>query len=123
MLEVGCGSGVLDRWLARRASGAHRITAVDINPYLLQEAGALARQEGLGDAIEFRDGNAESLPFADDSFDVTMSVTVIEEVDADRMLAEMVRVTKPGGRVAVVARAIDMPFFRHLPQCWSFWRA
>ena len=66
MLEVGCGSGVLDRWLARRASGAHRITAVDINPYLLQEAGALARQEGLGDAIEFRDGNAESLPFADE---------------------------------------------------------
>jgi len=66
VLEVGCGSGVLDRWLARRASGAHRITAVDINPYLLQEAGALARQEGLGDAIEFRDGNAESLPFADE---------------------------------------------------------
>ena len=44
-----------------------------------------------------------------------MSVTVIEEVDADRMLAEMVRVTKPGGRVAVIARALDMPFFRHLP--------
>ena len=39
---------------------------------------------------------AESLPFSDNSFDVTMSVTVIEEVDADRMLAEMVRVTKPG---------------------------
>jgi SAM-dependent methyltransferase len=115
VLEVGCGSGVLDRWLARRTSGAHRITGVDINPYLLREARALARQEGLEDAIEFRDGNAESLPFADNSFDVAMSVTVIEEADADRMLAEMVRVTKPGGRVAVVARAIDMPFFRNLP--------
>jgi ubiquinone/menaquinone biosynthesis C-methylase UbiE len=81
----------------------------------LQEARALARQEGLEGAIEFRDGNAESLPFADNSFDVAMSVTVIEEVDADRMLAEMVRVTKPGGRVAVVARAIDMPFLMNLP--------
>jgi hypothetical protein len=35
VLEVGCGGGVLDRWLARRTSGAHRITGVDINPYLL----------------------------------------------------------------------------------------
>ena len=48
VLEVGCGSGVLDRWLARRTGGAHRITGVDINPYLLREAKALARQsEGL----------------------------------------------------------------------------
>ena len=114
VLEVGCGSGALVRWLARRTPGAHRITGVDINPYLLREARALARQEGLESEIEFRDGNAESLPFSDNSFDVTMSVTVIEEVDADRMLAEMVRVTKPGGRVALVARAIDMPFLRNL---------
>ena len=75
----------------------------------------MTRQEGLEGAIEFRDGNAESLPFTDNSFDVALSVTVIEEVDADRMLAEMVRVTKPGGRVAVVARAIDMPFLMNLP--------
>jgi SAM-dependent methyltransferase len=114
VLEVGCGSGVLDRWLARRTAGAHRITGVDINPYLLREAKALARQEGLEGTIEFRDGNAESLPVSDNSFDVTMSVTVIEEVDPDRMLVEMVRVTKPGGRVALVARAIDMPFLRNL---------
>jgi len=115
VLEVGCGSGVLGRWLAHRTSGAHRITGVDINPYLLREARALARLDGLEGAIEFRDGNAESLPFADNSFDVTMSVTVIEEVEADRLLAEMVRVTKPRGRVAVVARAIDMPRLSHLP--------
>jgi hypothetical protein len=70
VLEVGSGSGVLDRWLARRTPGAHRITGVDINPYLLREAEALARQEGLESAIEFREGNAESLPFADQSFDV-----------------------------------------------------
>ena len=114
VLEVGCGTGVLDRWLARGTAGAHRITGVDINPYLLQEARALARQEGPEGAIEFRDGNAESLPFSDNSFEVTMSVTVIEEVNADRMLAEMVRVTKPGGRVAVIARAIDMPRLMNL---------
>jgi len=39
--------------------------------------------------------------------DLTLSCTVLEEGDADRMLAEMIRVTKPGGRVAVIVRAID----------------
>lgn len=115
VLEVGCGTGVLDRWLAQRTRKAHRITGVDINRYLLHEARALARREGLEGAIEFRGGDAESLPFSDSSFDVAMSITVIEEADANRMLAEMVRVTKPGGRVAVVARAMDMPFLMHLP--------
>ena len=108
VLEIGCGTGVLARWLARRTAGHNHITGVDINPYLLREAKALARQEGLEGVIEFRDGDAQALPFADTSFAVTMSVTVIEETDADGMLAEMVRVTKPGGRVAVISRALDM---------------
>jgi hypothetical protein len=43
-----------------------------------------------------------------------MSVTVIEEVPADRLLAEMVRVTKPGGRVAVIARSVDLPFMMNV---------
>jgi ubiquinone/menaquinone biosynthesis C-methylase UbiE len=115
ILEVGCGSGVLARWLARRTAGHNRITGVDINPYLLREANALARQEGLEGAIEFRDCDAQALPFADNSFEVVMSVTVIEETDADRMLAEMVRATKPGGRVAVISRAEDMASPMNLP--------
>lgn len=115
VLEVGCGSGALLRWLARRTERANPITGVDINRYLLREAGALARRDGLAEAVELREGNAEALPFADASFDVVMSVTVIEEVDADRMLAEIVRVTKPGGRVAIIARSVDMPSLMHLP--------
>jgi ubiquinone/menaquinone biosynthesis C-methylase UbiE len=115
VLEVGCGSGVLARWLARRTAVRNRITGVDINPYLLREAKALTRQEGLEGAIEFRDGDAQALPFADNSFEVVMSVTVIEESNADRMLAEMVRVTKPGGRVAVISRAMDLASPMNLP--------
>jgi SAM-dependent methyltransferase len=109
VLEVGCGTGVLDRWLARHTGGANRIVGLDISRYLLREAMALARQEGLESAIEFREGSAEALPFPENSFDVAMSSTVIQRVDADRMLREMVRVTKPGGRVAVVGHAHDMP--------------
>ena len=115
VLEVGCGTGVLVRWLARHTNGDNRIVGMDINPYFLREAAALARKVGLEYAIEFREGSAEALPFPDSSFDITWSITVIEEVDADQMLAEMVRVTKPGGRVAVGARAIDLPFLMNLP--------
>ena len=115
ILDVGCGSGVLDRWLARNTGGAHRITAVDIHRTLLREAAALATKEGLAEHIEFREGNAEVLPFADNSFDVTMSATVMELLDAERMLREMVRVTRPGGRVGVVVRAIDMQSFVNVP--------
>lgn len=115
ILEVGCGTGVLLRWLAGHTRAANRITGLDINHYMLQEAAALARRDGLADAIDLQEGNAETLPFPDASFDVVMSVTVIEEVDADRMLAEMVRVTKPGGRVALACRAIDIPYLANLP--------
>ena len=48
-------------------------------------------------------------------FDMTMSATVMELLDAERMLREMVRVTRPGGRVGVVVRAIDMQSFVNVP--------
>jgi ubiquinone/menaquinone biosynthesis C-methylase UbiE len=115
LLEVGCGSGVLDRWLARHTGGANRIVGMDINPFMLRQARALARQEGLEQLITFQEGNAEALPFPDNSFDVAMSSTVIQRVNADRMLPEMVRVTKPGGRVAVVGHGHDMPRWVNLP--------
>jgi SAM-dependent methyltransferase len=114
VLDVGCGSGAVDRWLARRTAEANPIVAIDINRYLLKEAEGLARREGLLGAIEFREGNAEALPFPDNTFDVAISVTVLEEVDADRALAEMVRVIKPGGRVGVVVRGTDMPRYVNL---------
>jgi ubiquinone/menaquinone biosynthesis C-methylase UbiE len=109
VLEAGCGTGVLDRWLARYTDRANHIVGLDISRYLLREAMALARKEGLEGVIEFREGSAEAMPFPENSFDVAMSSTVIQRVDADRMLREMVRVTKPGGRVAVVGHAHDLP--------------
>ena len=115
VLEVGCGSGVLDRWLARHTSKANRIIGVDVNRYLLREATALAMQEGLADVIAFQEGDAEALPFPDNHIDVVMSLTVLEEGNADRMLAELVRVVKPRGRVAVMVRAIDIPLVVNLP--------
>jgi len=115
VLEVGCGPGSITRWLARQTKGANRIVGADVNRYLLNEAITLTRKEGLADMITFQEGNAETLPFPSGSFDVTLSCTVIEEGDANQMLSELVRVTKPGGRVAVIVRAMDMPWWVNLP--------
>jgi SAM-dependent methyltransferase len=109
ILDVGCGAGSLDRLLARRLGRASPITAMDVNPFLLAEAAVLAKADGLDGAIRFERGSAEALPFPDRSFDHAFSVTVLEECDADRALGEMVRVVRPGGRVAVAVRAIDVP--------------
>ncbi len=115
VLDVGCGPGSLDRWLARYTDGANPITGVDVNGYFLREAAAMAAAEGLEDIISFAPGNAEDLPFPDGAFDVVMSHTVMEECDADLMLAEMIRVAKPGGKVAVMVRAVDMRSLWNLP--------
>jgi SAM-dependent methyltransferase len=115
VLEVGCGSGVVMRELARRTAGVNRLIGRDMNPYFLGVAQALARREGLDHLIEFGEGRAEALPLPNASVDVALACTVIEEGDADRMLAELVRITKPGGRVGVIVRAIDLPCFVNLP--------
>jgi hypothetical protein len=105
VLDVGCGSGAYDRFLATRTNGANPIVAIDHSPYMLREARGLARSEGLAGAIDFQTGSAEALAFPDNSFDVVFSVTVMEEVKADKVLSEIIRVTKPDGRVGVLVRA------------------
>jgi SAM-dependent methyltransferase len=115
VLEVGCGSGALVRLLAALTHRAARITAVDVNPYLLREARLLAEQEGLGGLIAFQEGDALTLPFPDPAFDVSYSATVMEEGDADRMLAELIRVTRPGGRIGAIVRAVDMAPWINVP--------
>jgi SAM-dependent methyltransferase len=115
ILDVGCGSGVLDRWLAQYTKKRHPMVGVDVNRYLLREAAALVQKEALDDVITLQEGNAEALPFPDDAFDVVMSYTVMEEGNAKTMLSEMVRVVKPGGRVAVMVRAFDVPWSVNVP--------
>jgi SAM-dependent methyltransferase len=110
VLDVGCGSGALDRLLAPRLSGG-QIVATDVNRFLLREAASLA--EDFAHCIRFQEANAEKLPFKDVLFDAAFTVTVLEECDADLALRELYRVVKPGGRVGVIVRAID------LPQWWN----
>jgi SAM-dependent methyltransferase len=115
VLEVGGGSGVVVREIARRTAGANPIIDVDISPYLLREAEALAKQAGLADRISFQEGRGEAIPLADGSVDIALSFTVMEEGDADRMLSELVRVTRPGGRIGAIVRSLDIPPWTNAP--------
>jgi SAM-dependent methyltransferase len=114
LIEVGCGTGALLRRIAQRG-GLGRVAGLDINGFFLREARALAEAEGLGERLELHEGSAEAIPFPDDTFDIAFSSTVLEEVDAEQALAEVVRITNPGGRVVIVVRAIDMPLWTNVP--------
>ena len=108
LLEVGCGCGAVSRWIAERTARVNPIIGVDVNRFLLSEAVLLCDEAGLGQVVTFMEGNAHALPFEDAAFDGTVAITLLEEVDADRALAEMVRITRPSGQVGVVIRAIDI---------------
>lgn len=114
LIEVGCGSGALLRRIARH-TGLERIVGLDVNSFLLGEARHLAVQEGLADRLAFHEGSAEAIPFPDNAFDVVFSSTVMEEVDAERMMSELVRIARPGGRVAVAVRSVDYGSKTNLP--------
>jgi ubiquinone/menaquinone biosynthesis C-methylase UbiE len=115
VLDVGCGTGVVTRDLARRVGPAGRVVGVDPSRAFLGEARRRARAAGVGGRCRFRHGDGTRLPFPDGSFDATVAVTVLLHVPAsDRVLAEMLRVSRPGGRVAVMDQdlgtlAIDHP--------------
>jgi len=115
LLDVGCGSGTIERWLARYIDKEIKITGVDKNNYVLREARSLAAKEGLERVIKFKEGDAESLPFPDNEFTGTMGFTFLEEANADKSLNEMIRVTKPGGWVSAVVRAQDLPLRLNIP--------
>jgi SAM-dependent methyltransferase len=103
VLDVACGTGVLTRELARRAGTSGRVAGLDINPGML----TVARRQVPG--VEFREGSADALPFADQSFDlVTCQFGLMFFADRARALREMLRVLVPGGRVvAVVWDSLD----------------
>jgi SAM-dependent methyltransferase len=96
VLEIGCGSGVHARLLA--AAGA-RVTAVDLTPTAVEMTRRRLELHGLeGTVLE---ADAESLPFADASFDFAWSWGVIHHsADTARVVAEVARVLRPGGRFA-----------------------
>jgi SAM-dependent methyltransferase len=96
VLDVACGTGVLAREAATRSGSTGYVAGLDPIPGMLE----VARQGAPG--VEWREGVAESLPFADDSFDAVVSqFGLMFFTDRHQSLREMLRVLAPGGRLAV----------------------
>jgi ubiquinone/menaquinone biosynthesis C-methylase UbiE len=97
VLDVAAGNGNASLAAARRWCD---VVATDYVPALLERARERARAERLD--MEFREADAEALPFADGSFDVVVSVFgVMFTPDQDRAAAEMTRVCKHGGKIGL----------------------
>jgi ubiquinone/menaquinone biosynthesis C-methylase UbiE len=98
LLDIGCGAGQITLPAARAGVYA---TGVDIATNSLEQARARASAEGLN--IGFDEGDAEALPYPDASFDTVVSIVgAIFAPRPERVAAEMVRVTRPGGRILMV---------------------
>lgn len=97
VLEVACGTGESACWLVR--SYGATVTALDRSPRMVAAARAKSRSAGL--PVEVVRGDAHLLPFADATFDVVISECALSLLDHQRALGEIVRVTRPGGRVGI----------------------
>jgi ubiquinone/menaquinone biosynthesis C-methylase UbiE len=103
LLDVGTASGNTALAAARRRA---QVTGIDLVPPLLDRARRRALAEGL--EIDFQEGNAMALPFTDGSFDVvTSTFGAIFAPDPDRTAAEMARVCRAGGKLALAVWTPD----------------
>lgn len=99
VLDIGAGTGHFLADMAHATAGKNEIVGLDISEDML----ARARQRcGQDDSVSFQTGDLYSLPFSDNSFDAAVSVQVFEYLeDVPQALAEIRRILRPGGRVAI----------------------
>jgi MPBQ/MSBQ methyltransferase len=100
VLDVGAGIGGPARFLADRRGA--RVTALDATDRFCRAGELLTRGAGLADRVQIVCGDALALPFGDESFDVVWTQALLQNVaDKEQLIAELARVVRPGGRVAM----------------------
>ncbi|MFB3813049.1 MAG: class I SAM-dependent methyltransferase [Terriglobales bacterium] len=112
VLDVACGTGEPAISLAAAMNGAGSVIGIDISPSPLEIAKERAAERGLTN-VKFQQADAQQLPFAEGSFDrVTCRLGVMFFGDTQRAFAEMRRVLRPGGRIALLAWGpMEQPYF------------
>ena len=109
-LDAGCGIGLPTQLLAEAVGPNGHVTGLDLSAELLAHAEKLAQKAGLSGRLSFIKGNIEKLPFDDNSFDWIWSADcagypALDE--PDKLIAELARVAKPGGIVAILAWSFE----------------
>jgi SAM-dependent methyltransferase len=100
VLDIGCGTGIGPAHITRTFGCA--VVGVDLSPQMIDWARRRARKAGVEDRVSFAVADVLALPFEDGRFDAVIAESVLAfVVDKERAIAEMVRVTKPGGHVGL----------------------
>lgn len=113
-MDLCCGTGDMIQLILNYAPNS-TVTGVDFSGNMLNEA---RKRAGENKRITFVEGNAMSLPFEDNAFDgVIISFALRNTADYGKVISEMVRVTKSGGRICIVdsfvpTAKIILPFYR-----------
>ncbi len=98
VLDVACGPGILSAAIAK---SAREVVAFDLTPQMLNKAAQRCAGAGVNN-VTFREGNAAALPFADATFDAVVTRLSVHHFDRpERVMSEMFRVLRPGGRFVV----------------------
>jgi ubiquinone/menaquinone biosynthesis C-methylase UbiE len=112
VVDVGCGTGAAARAAAEQVGSAGQVTGIDVNAGMLEVARSLPPVSGA--SIAWREASATQLPLDDQSVDVVLCAQTLQFLaEKQASLAEMRRVVKPGGRVAVSlwCPITDNPYF------------
>jgi demethylmenaquinone methyltransferase/2-methoxy-6-polyprenyl-1,4-benzoquinol methylase len=106
VLEIGFGTGHILAILANAVGPTGRVFGIDISENMLAHAKDLLGGKGLRDRVSLFCGDAESLPYGDASMDgifMCFTLELFDTPDIPMVLAECMRVLRPGGRIVVVA--------------------
>ena len=102
VLDLGCGTGLAARSIARSAGFCGRVIGVDLSPYLAAAAKRLADDEELAERVEFHAADVHSLSFEEGAFDAVVAHTLLSHVDDPlSVLEEAARLLKPGGTIGI----------------------
>jgi SAM-dependent methyltransferase len=116
LLDAGCGNGDVARRLAAEVGPAGEVVALDYSAHTIEAA----RRRHDGSPVVYVTGDVAALDLPGDSVDGVWCERVLQHVaDADRVIGEFVRVTRPGGRICLIDTDWESLAFDGMPAGWA----